>query len=155
MLSLQAPVYWSEGEIHLVALPCDTYKISYTLDYPDTKLISSQYFSLSIDQDSFKREIASCRTFSLYEEVSMLMDKGLIKGASLDNAVVIKDDTILSKGGLFFQDEMVRHKILDVIGDLALVGYDFKAHIIAIRSGHASNVAFARKLYNHLTMEKS
>lgn len=154
VLSLKSPVYWSEGDIHLVALPCDTYKISYTLDYPDTKLIRSQYFSLSIDKDSFKREIASCRTFSLYEEVSTLMDKGLIKGASLDNAVVIKDDTILSKGGLFFQDEMVRHKILDVIGDLALVGYDFKAHIIAIRSGHASNVAFARKLYNHLTMEK-
>jgi UDP-3-O-[3-hydroxymyristoyl] N-acetylglucosamine deacetylase len=155
VLSLKSPVYWSEGDIHMVAIPCDTYKISYTLDYPDTKLIKSQYFSLSIDKDSFKREIASCRTFSLYEEVSMLIDRGLIKGASLDNAVVIKDDTILSKGGLFFQDEMVRHKILDVIGDLALVGYDFKAHIIAIRSGHASNVAFARKLYNHLTMEKS
>jgi len=155
VLSLKAPVYWSEGDIHLVGLPCDTYKISYTLDYPATKLIKSQYFSLSIDQDSFKREIASCRTFSLYEEVSTLIDKGLIKGASLDNAVVIKDDTILSKGGLFFSDEMVRHKILDVIGDLALVGYDFKAHIIAIRSGHASNVAFARKLYSQLTTEKS
>lgn len=154
VLSLKTPVYWSDGDIHIVGLPCDTYKISYTLDYPLTKLIKSQYFSLSIDQHSFKKEIASCRTFSLYEEVSTLIDRGLIKGASLDNAVVIKDDTILSKGGLFFQDEMVRHKILDVIGDLALVGYDFKAHIIAIRSGHASNVAFARKLYNHLTTEK-
>lgn len=153
VLTLQSPVYWSEGEIHLVAIPCDTYKISYTLNYPQTKLIKSQYFSLSINADSFKREIASCRTFSLYEEVSMLIDRGLIKGASLDNAVVIKDDTILSKGGLFFQDEMVRHKILDMVGDLALIGYDFKAHVIAIRSGHASNVAFARKLFNHLTTE--
>ncbi len=153
VFTLHSPVYWSEGDIHIVALPCDRYKISYTLDYPQTKLIKSQYFSIDISADSFKREIAPCRTFSLYEEVSMLIDRGLIKGASLDNAVVIKDDTILSKGGLFFQDEMVRHKILDMIGDLALVGYDFKAHIIAIRAGHASNVAFARKLFNHLMTE--
>lgn len=150
---LRHPVYWSEGEIHLVALPCDHYHISYTLNYPETRLLKSQYFSLNITSENFKKEIAPCRTFSLYEEVSMLMDRGLIKGASLDNAVVIKDDTILSKGGLHFPDEMVRHKILDMVGDLSLVGFDFHAHIIAIRSGHASNVAFAKKLFNHITME--
>jgi UDP-3-O-[3-hydroxymyristoyl] N-acetylglucosamine deacetylase len=153
IVKLRNPVYWSEGEIHLVALPYDGYRISYTLDYPQTKLIKSQYFSLEINSESFKQEIASCRTFSLYEEVSVLMDRGLIKGASLDNAVVIKDDTILSKGGLYFPNEMVRHKILDVIGDLSLVGYEIHAHIIAIRSGHASNVAFARKLFNYITTE--
>lgn len=149
------PIYYSDGEIHLVALPSDEYRISYTLNYPDTKLIKSQYFSTPIDSTTFKREIASCRTFSLYEEVSFLLDRGLIKGASLDNAVVIKDDTILSKGGLFFPDEMVRHKILDMVGDLSLVGLDFVAHIIAIRSGHASNVAFAKKIYNYITMEST
>lgn len=153
IVKLSHPVYWSEGEIHLVALPSDSYRISYTLNYPDTRLIKSQYHSVALDSETFKREIAPCRTFSLYEEVSALMDRGLIKGASLDNAVVIKDDTILSKGGLFFPDEMVRHKILDVIGDLSLVGIDFLAHIISIRSGHASNVAFARKLYNYITTE--
>jgi UDP-3-O-[3-hydroxymyristoyl] N-acetylglucosamine deacetylase len=153
IVRLQQPVYWSEGEIHLVAIPCDTYRISYTLNYPDTRLLKSQYYSFALTSESFKKEISVCRTFSLYEEVSVLIDRGLIKGASLDNAVVIKDDTILSKGGLFFPDEMVRHKILDVIGDLALVGMDFEAHVIAIRSGHASNVAFARKLYNAITME--
>jgi UDP-3-O-[3-hydroxymyristoyl] N-acetylglucosamine deacetylase len=154
IVKLNQPVYWSEGEIHLVSLPSDQYRISYTLNYPDTKLIKSQYFSLAISSESFKKEIASCRTFSLYEEVSTLIDRGLIKGASLDNAVVIKDDTILSKGGLHFPDEMVRHKILDLIGDLFLVGYEIQAHIIAIRSGHASNVAFARKLFNYITTEK-
>lgn len=150
---LRQPVYWSEGEIHIVALPCEEYRISYTLSYPNTPLLKSQYYSGTINSESFKREIASCRTFSLYEEVSMLMDRGLIKGASLDNAVVIKDDTILSKNGLFFSDEMVRHKVLDVIGDLSLVGINFMAHVISIRSGHASNVAFARKLYQYITME--
>lgn len=153
IVKLSQPVYLSEGEIHMVAIPSNCYRISYTLNYPDTRLLKSQYFSFVLTSDSFKKEIASCRTFSLYEEVSVLMDRGLIKGASLDNAVVIKDDTILSKGGLYFPDEMVRHKILDVIGDLSLVGFDIQAHIIAIRAGHASNVAFARKLFNSITME--
>lgn len=153
IVKLTSPVYWSEGDIHLVAIPCDEYRISYTLNYPNTPLIKSQYFSTLVNQETFKKDIAPCRTFSLYEEVSTLMDRGLIKGASLDNAVVIKDDTILSKGGLFFPDEMVRHKILDVIGDLSLVGFDFHAHVMAIRSGHASNVAFAKKMFNFITTE--
>lgn len=153
IVHVRSPIYWSEGEIHIVAIPSDSYRISYTLNYPETKLIRSQYFSLPITTETFKKEIAACRTFSLYEEVSLLLDRGLIKGASLDNAVVIKDDTILSKGGLYFPDEMVRHKILDMVGDLSLVGFDFCAHIIAIRAGHASNVAFARKLYNYITTE--
>ncbi len=84
------------------------------------------------------------------EEISILIDKGLIKGGSLDNAVVIKGEAILSKEGLFFPDEMVRHKILDLIGDVSLIGVQFVAHIIAIRSGHASNYSFAKKLYNHI-----
>jgi UDP-3-O-[3-hydroxymyristoyl] N-acetylglucosamine deacetylase len=155
IVKLRNPVYWSEGDIHLVALPYEGYRISYTLNYPETKVLKSQYYSVSLNCETFKKEIASCRTFSLYEEVSALMDRGLIKGASLDNAVVIKDDTILSKEGLYFPDEMVRHKILDVIGDLSLVGFDFQAHIIAIRSGHASNVAFAKKIFNYITMENA
>lgn len=153
IIYLSQPVYWSEGEIHLVAIPCDQYRISYTLNYPETRLLKSQYFSTIIDSPTFKKEISPCRTFSLYEEVSALMDRGLIKGASLDNAVVIKDDTILSKEGLFFPDEMVRHKILDIVGDLSLIGLEFRAHVIAIRSGHASNVAFAKKLFNFMTTE--
>lgn len=155
IVKLQKPVYLSDGEIHIVALPSDEYRISYTLNYPDTRLIKSQYFTTPINSETFKKEIASCRTFSLYEEVATLLDRGLIKGASLDNAVVIKDDTILSKDGLFFPDEMVRHKILDMVGDLSLVGFDFQAHIISIRSGHASNVAFAKKLYNYITTENT
>lgn len=155
IIELQTPIHWSEGDIHLVALPSKEFRISYTLNYPNTRLLKSQYYSTPITSETFKKEIASCRTFSLYEEVSTLLDRGLIKGASLDNAVVIKDDTILSKDGLFFPDEMVRHKILDVVGDLSLVGFEFYAHIIAIRSGHASNVSLARKLFNYITMEQT
>lgn len=153
IVKLTHPIYWSEGDIHLVALPYNSYRISYTLNYPENRLLKSQYFSIDINTESFKREISPCRTFSLYEEVSILMDRGLIKGASLDNAVVIKDDAVLSKGGLFFPDEMVRHKILDVVGDLSLVGFDFYAHIIAIRAGHASNAALAKQIFNTITKE--
>lgn len=150
---LREPVYWADNDIQIVALPYDGYRISYTLNYPNSKILKAQFHSATIDSETFTREIAPCRTFSLYEEVSYLMDRGLIKGGSLDNAVVIKEDVVLSKGGLFFPDEMARHKILDMIGDLSLAGIPFHAHIISIRSGHASNCAFAKKLYHHLTRE--
>jgi UDP-3-O-[3-hydroxymyristoyl] N-acetylglucosamine deacetylase len=153
IVKIQQPVYWSEGDIHLVALPYPGYRISYTLSYPGSPFLSGQFHTIEVNEESFKREIAPCRTFSLYKEISFLIDKGLIKGGSLDNAVVIKDDVILSKGGLFFPNEMARHKILDLIGDLSLIGFDFHAHIIAIRSGHASNFAFAQRLLTHITTE--
>jgi len=147
---IREPIYHTDGEIHLVALPSDEYKVSYTLHYPESKAIGSQYIEVDVDIDTFKAEIASCRTFAKYEEVSYLMDQGLIKGGSLDNAVIVKDDVVLSKEGLKFPDEMVRHKVLDLIGDLSLVGYNFIGHIIAIKSGHTSNVAFAKKIFNHI-----
>lgn len=153
VVKIQRPVYWSEGEIHLVALPFDGYQISYTLSYPESHFLEGQFHSVLVNEQNFKKEIAPCRTFSLYKEISALIDKGLIKGGSLDNAVVIKDDVILSKGGLFFPNEMARHKILDLIGDLSLIGFDFHAHILAIRSGHASNFAFAQCLLTHITTE--
>ncbi len=154
VLRLQEPIYHSLGDIHLIALPSDEYRISYTLDYPNAPALKSQYFTVEVTPQNFKTEISPCRTFCLYHELSYLMDKGLIKGGSLDNAVVIKEDAILSKNGLFFPNEMARHKILDIIGDLSLVGFNFLAHIIAIKSGHATNVALAQKLYQSLTMER-
>lgn len=152
-LTLRAPVHFSQGDVHLVALPSDRYQISYTLHYPQTPSITAQYYSVFVDQETFRKEIAPCRTFSLYQEISYLIDKGLIKGGSLDNAIVIMDDVILSKEGLRFENEMVRHKILDLIGDLSLIGTSLNAHVIAIRSGHSSNVAFAQKLLEQISVE--
>lgn len=153
VVKLQQPIYWSEGEIHLVALPYDGFRISYTLHYPDSKVLKSQFHSVLVNSANFKDEIAPCRTFSLYREITALMDRGLIKGGSLSNAVVIQDDVVFSHGGLHFPNEMARHKILDMIGDLALVGIPFEAHVIAIRAGHASNYQLAKKIYNHITSE--
>lgn len=150
IVQLREPVYYSDGDTHLVALPSHEYRISYTMHYPGSPVLGSQYLSLAIDTDSFREELGMCRTFCLYEEISFLIDQGLIKGGTLDNAVVIKDDAILSKGGLRHPDEPVRHKVLDLIGDLSLLGIPLLAHVIAVRTGHRSNVAFAKKLYNHI-----
>ncbi len=151
VVKIDQPVYWSEKGIHLVALPFDGYRISYTLNYPDTPALKSQFQSFDITPSVFKEQISPCRTFSLYKEVSIMMDHGLIKGGSLDNAVVIKDDVIFSKGGLRFSDEMVRHKILDMVGDLSLIGFNIHAHFIAICSGHAANFAFSKKIFQYIT----
>lgn len=153
ILRLQNPVYYSEGDVHIVAIPADEYRLSYTLHYPHSKALGSQFFSLALSAESFTKELSPCRTFALYEEISFLMDRGLIKGGSLDNAVVIKDEAVISKNGLFFPNEMVRHKVLDMVGDLSLVGHQFHAHIMAIRSGHPANFAFAKKLYHQLSLE--
>ncbi len=148
---LKSPVHFTMGSTHLVAIPSDTYRISCTLHYPNTPVIRSQYCSFEVTEENFKREIAPCRTFALYEEITALMERGLIRGGSLENAVVIKDNVVFSKEGLRFADEMVRHKVLDLIGDLSLVGFHFLAHVIAIRSGHLSNIALGKELINQVS----
>lgn len=151
--SLRNPVYWSQGHTHLMALPADEYRISYTLHYPHSAFIGSQYYSFAVSQDSYNIEIASSRTFSLYEEVVPMLEKGFLTEAGLNNGVVVKDDQVLNSEGLRFSDEMVRHKILDLMGDLSLMGLRFNAHIIAVRSGHYSNVEFAKVLKEKLIAE--
>jgi len=145
-LKITQPLFWTEGEISLVALPSEHFRISYTIHYPHSPLIRSQYYSFSLQSDAYKSEIASCRTFSLYEEILPLIEKGMIKAGGLENALVIKGDQVLNPGGARFPDEMVRHKVLDLIGDLALIGMPLQGHIIAICSGHSSHVAFAKIL---------
>ncbi len=152
-IAIQAPVYYSEGDVHLVALPSRGFRVTYTLSYPGSHYLDGQFFSFVMTSEGFKREIAPCRTFCLYQELAQLMDAGLIKGGSLDNAVVVKEEAVISKGGLFFPNEMARHKILDLIGDLSLIGFEVEAHILAVRSGHPSHFAFAKKLLQHITME--
>ena len=150
VLSLKEPVYFSENDIHLIALPSDEYKISFTLHHPSSEFLRSQYFSYIVDEKTYKTEIAPSRTFSIYEEIKPLLDNNLIKGGSLKNAVVIKDNKVMNEDGVRYDNEMVRHKILDLMGDLSLIGNRFLAHIIAIRSGHLSNIKFAKKLLAYL-----
>jgi len=147
---IKKPISWSEGEIHLVALPSDEFRISYTLHYPHSAFLRSQYYSYQVNRDTYKQEIAPCRTFSLYEEIEPMLQKGLLKSAGLENGVVIKDNKIMNPEGTRFENEMVRHKILDLIGDLSLIGVPIQAHIISIRSGHFSNIAFSKKIQKYI-----
>jgi len=149
ILKIENPIYFSENNTHLVALPSDEYKISFTLDHPNSDFIKSQYFSYIVDKKTYLKEIAPSRTFSIYEEIKPLLDNNLIKGGSLDNAVLIKDNKVVNDGGVRFANEMVRHKILDLMGDLKLLSKRVLAHIIAIRSGHLTNIKFAKKIDAH------
>lgn len=132
----------TKGGSVLTVLPDKKFRISCTQIGPDGRFC--QYFSLEITPENYKKEIAPARTFVYYEDVKPLMDKGLIKGGSLENAIVIRGDSTLSKETLRFQEEFVRHKILDIIGDLALLGRQITGHVIAIKPGHGPNAELTR-----------
>jgi UDP-3-O-[3-hydroxymyristoyl] N-acetylglucosamine deacetylase len=103
-LQITQPLYWSEGEVHLIALPAQELRISYTMHYPHSPLLRSQYYSCSLTPEHFKNEIAPCRTFSLYEEILPFIERGLIKGGGLENALVIKNELILNPVGARLPD---------------------------------------------------
>ena len=141
---LDAPVSVSRGNSSVIALPCDDFRISCTSS--DDRGIHTQHLSLTIDPDVYISQIAASRTFTVYEDIEELLKLGKIKGGSLDCAVVIKGDKIISKEPLRFADEFVRHKMLDIIGDIRLLGMPIKAHIVAMRPGHAINAELTKAL---------
>jgi UDP-3-O-[3-hydroxymyristoyl] N-acetylglucosamine deacetylase/3-hydroxyacyl-[acyl-carrier-protein] dehydratase len=128
----------------LILLPDDKFRISCTQAGPANRF--TQFLSTEVTPSIFEREIAPARTFVYYEDVQPLIDKNLIKGGSLENAIVVRGDSVLSKEPLRFQDEFVRHKILDVIGDLALLGSRIHGHIVAVKPGHSVNAELVRAI---------
>src|SRR5213075_183962 len=128
----------------LVLLPDEKFRVSCTQAGPNNRF--TQFFSAEISPALYEREIAPARTFVFYEEVAPLMEKNLIKGGSLENAIVVRGDAVLSKEPLRFADEFARHKILDIIGDIALIGTRIRGHIIAVKPGHAANAELARAI---------
>lgn len=138
------PVVVQVGDSILTILPDSKFRISCTQVGPEGRF--TQYLSAAITPEFYEKEIAPARTFVFYEDVKPLMDKGLIKGGSLENAVVARGDSVLSKEPLRFPDEFVRHKILDIIGDLTLSGRRLRGHIVAVKPGHGPNTELARTL---------
>ena len=145
ILEIDREIHIQAGEIELTAYPADNFRLSFAIHY-DNPFIGNQFASFTITPEIFERELASARTFVLMKDVEQLKKAGLIKGGSLDNAIVFKEDGLLNETPLRFPDECVRHNIMDLIGDLALVGIPIKGHIQAIRSGHAANIELVRKL---------
>lgn len=138
------PVVVQVGDSILTILPDTTFRVSCTQVGPEGRF--TQYLSAEITPEFYETQIAPARTFVFYEDVKPLMDKGLIRGGSLENAVVARGESVLSKEPLRFPDEFVRHKILDIVGDLTLCGRRLRGHIVAVKPGHGPNTELARAL---------
>jgi UDP-3-O-[3-hydroxymyristoyl] N-acetylglucosamine deacetylase/3-hydroxyacyl-[acyl-carrier-protein] dehydratase len=130
---------------YIIAWPSDRFEVSCTNANHLGK--HTQYRTWNPETGNYAKDIGLARTFVFYEEVQPLMEKGLIKGGSLENAVVIRGDAILSREPLRYEDEFVRHKILDIVGDLSLFPGRLKAHIYAVKPSHGLNVELAREIY--------
>jgi len=179
-LEIETPISHSipERGVDLVVLPSDDFRVTFLVDYKNPAL-GTQYTSMVSLKEEFAKEFAPSRTFCFLSEVESLSKMGLIKGGNLSNAIVICDDGVgpedlkrlkqmlslkeelfIGKNGLMndvklrFPNEPCRHKALDLIGDLALLGVPLKAHVLAARSGHAANVELAKKLYSLYEKEK-
>jgi UDP-3-O-[3-hydroxymyristoyl] N-acetylglucosamine deacetylase/3-hydroxyacyl-[acyl-carrier-protein] dehydratase len=128
----------------MTIVPDDKFRVTCTNVGPDGRF--TQFYSTEITSEIYVREIAPARTFVFYEDVKPLLDKGLIKGGSLENAVVVRGETVMSKEPVRFKEEFARHKILDIVGDLALFGRPIKGHVIAVKPGHGPNTELAKLL---------
>jgi UDP-3-O-[3-hydroxymyristoyl] N-acetylglucosamine deacetylase len=142
-LKVVRPIALSQGDKRIAIYPSDHFKVTYSISF-DHPLLRHQARTHRVTEESFAEEIAPARTFCFLKEVEMLRQNGLALGGSLDNAIVIGETGVLN--ALRFEDEFVRHKILDVIGDLALVGHPIIGHVVAHRGGHALHTAFASRI---------
>jgi UDP-3-O-[3-hydroxymyristoyl] N-acetylglucosamine deacetylase len=144
-LKVLRPISLSQGDKRIALYPSDHFKVTYSISF-DHPLIRHQSRTMKITEETFVEDIAPARTFGFLKEVEMLRQKGLALGGSLDNAIVLGETGVLNQNALRFEDEFVRHKILDVIGDLSLVGYPVIGHLVAHRGGHALHTAFAARI---------
>jgi UDP-3-O-[3-hydroxymyristoyl] N-acetylglucosamine deacetylase len=143
-LKIVRPIAISRGDKRIALYPSEHFKVTYSISY-DHPLLRHQSRTLRITEDSFVEEIAPARTFTFLKDVEMLRQNGLALGGSLENAIVLGETGVLNNA-LRFADEFVRHKILDAVGDLALVGYPVIGHLVAHRAGHALHTAFAARI---------
>ena len=154
VFEVREPIYQEtrDGTI-LTIVPDKKFRISCTNVGPGGRF--TQYFSIEINPETYEKEIAAARTFVYYEDIAPLMEKGLIKGGTLEAAIVIRGDALLSKQPLRFADEFVRHKILDIVGDLMLSGKRILGHVIAVRPGHGPNTELARAIVKQYDQMRS
>ncbi|WP_313447051.1 UDP-3-O-acyl-N-acetylglucosamine deacetylase [Brevundimonas sp.] len=138
-------VHVVEGDKHAALMPCDRYEMRFEIDFPSA-VIGNQVIDFVVDEPTFRKEIMACRTFGFAHEVEALRKAGLARGGSLENAVVIDGDEILNPGGLRMEREFVRHKALDAIGDLYVLGAPLLGRYEGYKAGHALNNKLVRAL---------
>jgi UDP-3-O-[3-hydroxymyristoyl] N-acetylglucosamine deacetylase/3-hydroxyacyl-[acyl-carrier-protein] dehydratase len=144
-----APIELETGETVMTLFPDEAFKITCTS--ADKHGRFTQFFSTEITPKTWERELSQARTFCFYEEIEQLIKNNLIKGGSLENAVVIRDDAVLTTEPLRYPEEFVRHKMLDIVGDLSLLGRPIRGHLIAVRPSHAANCELVRQIAAQMT----
>ncbi len=144
-IQLKEPFIIEDSGVKVAGLPYDGFKITYKINFRHP-LFSDQKIEIEITPEIFRKEIAPARTFGFLKHVEYLKANNLALGGSLDCAVVLDDEKVINPEGLRFEDEFVRHKVLDLVGDTSLLGYPISAHIIAEKAGHSSHVKFIKAL---------
>ena len=144
-----APIELETGETLMTLFPDDGFKITCTS--ADKKGRFTQFYSTEITPKTWEKELAHARTFCFFEEIEYLIKNGLIKGGSLENAIVIRDDAVLTTEPLRYPEEFVRHKMLDIVGDLSLLGRPVHGHLIAVKPSHTANCEFVRQMAAQMT----
>ncbi len=151
---LHKPVYYQSDDAVIVALPYESgLKITYTLEYPNLTPPYSQSATFEINKETFKKEIAGARTFCLRSEAEEILKTGEGLGGNLNNTIILDDILHNPDGNLRYPNEPVRHKILDLLGDISALNVVLRAHIVAVRSGHKSNLEFLKKLQEIINEE--
>jgi len=145
---IKEPVSVSDGEGRAAILPSSEFRITYEIDFSHP-LIGKQSYDMIFSHDTYERNICAARTFGFLQDVEYLQARGLALGGSLNNAIVLDDNKVINKEGLRFPDEFVKHKILDAIGDLSLIGMPIIGHFVAYKSGHRLNNLLLRKLLDN------
>lgn len=143
-IQITAPIEYIHNGTVISVSPHDGFKITCTSSDMGGRF--TQFFSVELTSETWESEIAHARTFCFYEEIEYLIRNGLIRGGSLENAIVIRDDAVMTAEPMRYREEFVRHKILDIIGDLSLVGAPLRGHIVAVKPGHAANCGLARRI---------
>lgn len=149
-LRIKRPISYRSGATTIRIEPHDGFKVSAKIRFNDS-LIKTQSFSNEISTEQFTRDISRARTFGYVEEVEELWANGLALGSSLANVIAIhwNRKSILNEDGLRYDDEFIRHKVLDLVGDLSLIGYPLLGHVHALKAGHAQHIAFLKEITEH------
>ena len=145
---IKEPIELQAGDSMMSAFPHDKLKISCTS--ADGSGRFTEFYTIELSPDNWRKELAHARTFCFFEEIEHLYKTGLIRGGSLENAIVIRDDAVLTNEPLRYPEEFVRHKILDVLGDLSLLGRPLQGHVIAIRPSHQSNIELVKAIQTQM-----
>ncbi|MFW6308965.1 MAG: UDP-3-O-acyl-N-acetylglucosamine deacetylase [bacterium] len=142
VIVIEKPLWIRDDDCYMVVLPYQGFMVDYTLHY-NHPVVGTQFFQFDADQDDFKEEIAKARTFGFKKEIKNLHQQDLIQGGSLENAILIDEKSVINS--LRYSDELVRHKILDIIGDMSLNG-DILGHVVSVKSGHSLHIKMAKKI---------